>query len=432
MSRTVVTTSRAVDLIRQNFNMFENDILLICVDELVRMEPAELRGALLTAAMRCMDESHGSTVFIFSALVPKDVEIWRGNTGRRICDGAVLSLLNHDSVDVAVREELGDARVLLDQPRVYRILLQCSGHPRAVFVFCIPIIKKLHRLHPSGEVPVTAISRECAKASQLLSIPHELTLELFLLLISPIEKPEQTLITELQRKGVLASSGRVLPILLREWATANNRTDSALSIQVKFHLDNALSADDSVGPSSEKFAEDILVHWDAARRLALGSKRCLLKNLFHGAQIGSSLSSLEVQVCPPTENSLPLEMIRYVSNFDEAWQETYKLLCRGCIVVSKFRNESAIEYLSPLWDYQKNMIIMGGQVKFEPTGDTFSLLAANIFKKLPENNVIPLLFTTHHTQHRVIPPRSVCFGITNLTTYLNPLGPLRLLMEKPS
>jgi hypothetical protein len=386
--------------------------------------------------MYCMDKLRGSTVFVFSALVPKDVEEWRGNTGRRICDGIVLPLLSQELVDNAAHQELGDAKVLLHQPRVYRILLQCSGHPRAVFDFCFPAILELHRQFSTDEVPVTAISMQCARASQLLSVPQNLTLQLVIQLISPVDQPDEEVRTALQRSGLLSTSaGIVLPILLREWAATVDE-DRGFPWQVKFHLNNALCADDSVGPATEKLAEHLLVHWDAARRLALGARECSLNQLFHGAQIGSSLRSLVVRVCPPAKSSLPY-VIQYVSSFAKD-SETLDYLRRGCIVVSKLPTESAVEYLAPLWDDHDTLIILGVQVKFQPSGSTFITLAREIETKLKKLQklakhgcqVVPLLFTTHHTQHQDIPSNSVCFARETITQYLKPLGPLRLLMEK--
>ena len=426
----------AMNKIRSAFQLGEKDVVLVCIDELVRLAQEDKRGPILAAAMRFMDKCKGSTVFVFSALTTTDVKDWRGNTGREIHPGPSLPLLEQKDVEEAVQTEAGAAKVLLRRHAVRRLLMQCVGHPRAVFDWFLPTLRKLHEEYDDVEdIPVSAIAAACQTASTKLRLP-DIPDALISKLVSPVGLLSHEEFLKHQRSGLLYAhegQGFLLPILLREWARA--RQDHPLLKDIRM----ALGADDSVGPGAQKFAETVLVHWDAARRRALGNTFCGLARLFKGARIGTDIARRlagDVSVCPQGRQ-LPDELVQYVDSFEAAKLDLLDLLGDGGIVVSRLTTEKGVEYLAPLWDRRGNMFVALAQVKVQPKGDTFKTLAqwaleavTPIFDELnfPHERLIPLLLTTHETTHRVVPAHSVCFGHGDLAKYTRPLGPDSLRM----
>jgi hypothetical protein len=438
LKRSVESLDDAVIGVRNALELDAKGVLLVCVDELVRMSDSAQRGQVLAAAMRCMNRRKTNTVFVFSALVAKDVQAWNGNTGRRIANGVQLSLLDNAAALKAVRLEAGgNAARLLDQPAVRKILLQCCGHPRAVFDFFLPALRELHDAHPQGDIPAAALSRISGKASQRLRVPDELTVELVQQLVSPAGRLAMDRQLALQRSGLMVHAS-VLPIFLREWAYKEMHNDDGTKAPLAMHINNVYEIDQVVTTGAEKFAEGVFLHWDAARRVALGTTACSLQDMFgKDCRIKTDITG-QVRVCPLGQG-VPLRVIAEVQSFKEEWTHVLQLLHRGYVVVSKLTTEASVEYLAPLWtDESDELLVLGVQVKFEPKGSTFAVLAEKVQSTLgallkgvkDPPAVISLILTTHHTQHTETPANSICFDLGALPAYLGLLGPLRLLLEK--
>jgi hypothetical protein len=194
--------------IRANLRLAAEDVLLVCLDEIVRLGNPALRGPTLTAAMRVMDTcrvdpSKGRTIFIFSALTKTDVEAWRGNTGRKLVGkGMHLPLLAQEDVDAVVLEEAGDAKVLLDRPIIRTMLLQCAGHPRTVFEWFVPALKALYHDYQEGHIPASAVAIHVAHASMDLAVSNTLTSTQVRTILDPTAELERNKLEELQCSGV--------------------------------------------------------------------------------------------------------------------------------------------------------------------------------------------------------------------------------------
>ena len=434
----VMNLGDAIELVRGALKLDAEGVLLVCIDELVRVSSPAQRGQVLAAGMRYMD-GHCKTVFVFSALVGKDVEAWRGNTGRGIADGLELPLLHSTAVEAAVRSEAHAAAHLLEMPAVRKLLLQCGGHPRAVFDFFLPSLLKMHGAHPQGDIPVAALSRICATASQLLRVPDSLTVELVGKLVSPVGRLTKLERLNLSRSGLM-TNGFVLPIFLREWAYNDMYSSDGTKDPLAMHINKVYEVDQAVATGAEKMAEGVFLHWAAARRLALGPTPCSLAAMFgKGCRIKTNITGL-VTVCPPGA-SVPDEVLVYVKSFQSHPVDVISSLRHGHIVVSELPPEAGVEYLAPLWTQTGKMVVLGVQIKFEPRGSTFAVLAdkvqqavGNLFKNEKAAKAAPLvvslIFTTHHTNHAETPPDSICFDLSALPAYLGALGPLRLLLEK--
>ena len=128
--------------------MDDSDMLLIAMDELGKLgenvvEPQlhhHFRAGTLRSAMSLMDatnasEKGGSISFIFSALVEEDVKTWRGNTGRSMYPGAILTRLSWETTRTTLEQMFKpDAASLnlLKNGKIIQLLQQCYGHPRCV------------------------------------------------------------------------------------------------------------------------------------------------------------------------------------------------------------------------------------------------------------------------------------------------------------
>lgn len=138
---------RAVQLIRSNLKMNYSDMLVVTIDELCKMgedvvEPQNhhhLRAGTLRSAMKLMDATNGSDggsiSFIFSALVEEDLREWRGNTGRTLYEGVILTRLPWERTEWTLKQLFKDntaALNLLKNGKIIQLLQQCYGHPRCV------------------------------------------------------------------------------------------------------------------------------------------------------------------------------------------------------------------------------------------------------------------------------------------------------------
>ena len=148
---SVDSPRRAVQLIRSNLQMSDDDMLVIAIDELCKMgegvvEPQNhhhLRAGTLRSAMKLMDsinrgDDGGTVSFIFSALVVEDVRGWRGNTGRTLYnDHIVLTRLPWEITMMTLKQIFKGntaALNLLNNGKIIQLLQQCYGHPRCVLL----------------------------------------------------------------------------------------------------------------------------------------------------------------------------------------------------------------------------------------------------------------------------------------------------------
>jgi hypothetical protein len=465
MAKSVKSVEDAVGRIRIARGMNAKHVLVIAIDELVRLRDPLLCASFLQAAMCCMDASEGSTVFVFSALLESDISKWRGNSNRQLYESAPpLSLLSIEAVDAVVRREAGAAARLLDVPAVYRMLLQCAGHPRAVFDFFLPFLRQLFAQFPSGAIPSAAITsameaqhvhhkdsnaeiagsfdevlgRETSGVTKKLAVEDTLvTGELVRTLLSPVEALDEAALEDLHRSG-LCVEGRVLPIFLRQWAANHSKTEKETNTSaIARYLYAALCADDTAGPGSEVFAEQLVYSLDACRRLSLGDQSCSLKYLYFGAIVNSTIG--RVTVCPPG-GKLPQDLVYFVQSFEDDSVETLEKLRLGHVVVSKFRLESGIEYLVPVWDSNHVMHVLGIQIKFQMAGDSLASLASKVMTKLvllmakmsdPKlGKPLACIITTHKTNPQNYPDNSIWMNRVGFAAYTRQLGPLRMLLEK--
>ena len=178
---------------------------------------------------------------------------------------------------------------------------------------------------------------------------------------------------KLKKDGVLvkhdAGNWIILPLALLDWATQKREEKDLASDQLALfhHIQQVFHHDAMGGLTREKHAEHVIVHVEAAIRLArvaVGSKTWILSNLFKGAEMESKLKNRRVFVCPPTNYEIPSDgLVCEVKDFEQEKDEVLKNLSGGLIVRSKKSNEKKMEYLSPLWDVEtEKMIILGAQV----------------------------------------------------------------------
>ena len=178
---------------------------------------------------------------------------------------------------------------------------------------------------------------------------------------------------QLKKDGVLVKHEEgnwiILPLALLDWAS-QKRSDKDLAsdqLALFYHISRVFHHDAMGGLSREKHAEHVMIHVEAAIRLArvaVGSKTWVLSNLFKGAKMDKELKNRRVFVCPPTNYEIPSDgLVCEVKDFEQEKDEVLKNLSGGLIVRSKKSNEKKMEYLSPLWDVEtEKMIILGAQV----------------------------------------------------------------------
>ena len=79
--------------------------------------------------------------------------------------------------------------------------------------------------------------------------------------------------------------------------------------------------------------------------------------------MGDALKHKLVFLFPPKPAIPSRGLVVEVDKFEEAKDIVLQKLKEGLIVRSKLHNEQKVEYLAPLWDADRNMIILGAQVK---------------------------------------------------------------------
>ncbi|CAJ1459970.1 unnamed protein product [Effrenium voratum] len=133
-----------------------------------------------------------------------------------------------------------------------------------------------------------------------------------------------------KRKSVLH------PLVLQSWAD-RHREPLANQIKKMFEEDSVLET------THEKKFEAVMLHFDAAVRLALEKESCTLEQLFPGANLKPE-SLPAVRVMPGLQYSG--DSVVELDSFDDV-DEVMSSLEYGSIVVSQKRTEKGIEYLVP-------------------------------------------------------------------------------------
>lgn len=165
----------------------------------------------------------------------------------------------------------------------------------------------------------------------------------------------------------------LLPLVLHRWGW-NKRSSSALAAHIQYAFDN----DEMTGSTRENQAEDVFLHAEAAFRIALGTKSATIEHLFPGGLTNPDkpLSKKRVYVVPQDrwdkENDTRTARIKTVEDLSGG-VDLIGHLQEGMIVMSKKLGEVSVECVSPLWETNGDMIIVGTQVSRRAHARTVSL-----------------------------------------------------------
>ncbi|CAJ1454511.1 unnamed protein product, partial [Effrenium voratum] len=240
------------------------------------------------------------------------------------------------------------------------------------------------------------------------------------------------------------------PLILQSWAESH-REPLANQIKKMFEEDAVIEA------AHEKKFETVMLHFDAAVRLALEQESCTLEQLFPGASLKPE-SLREVLVLSGLRHRQ--NSVVELDSFDDV-DEVMSSLEYGSIVVSQKRTEKGIEYLVP-WtvprkdhrqllrslqptgpgekDPNAHLLILGVQTKYvqEFVGKWPSVedKAKKALAGLQANpkvlQALPVFCTTESTKEgRSLDNPNVYFNEVGLAELLfERTGPLRLFFEK--
>jgi hypothetical protein len=219
------------------------------------------------------------------------------------------------------------------------------------------------------------------------------------------------------------------------------------------------NGDALVTAGAEKLLEPVMYHFDAARREALGSASCTLRQLFPGAVFANAPGLANVVV------ACRRSPITFVDSFCSL-DCVVDCLLEGSIVVSRFHGEVGAEYLVP-WtvngafprvldamrppevelsaarrrtDGQRDLLVLMVQVKsvkgkvdWSAMDNKLKDLSKRLWRHPRVRAAVRLYYTTHDQD--VDPTRrlpAIIFTRQTLGQLMLPLvGMLRFMMEKP-
>ncbi|CAJ1457456.1 unnamed protein product [Effrenium voratum] len=434
------------------------ELLVVGVDEVMQLEQkcgtkpcCNFISTLMNTQDASLNSGEFPVIFIWTALFESYMKERASQSGRKIAT-LILKALPPDSLD-RVPQEIRNA--FEQTPGRRQLLRQLLGHPRLTF-------DALQDAFSVCGVPETTFALaqfrmrmiSFAKLDQGKSLQSDEVRQWY----SPSAIIATGVHDDLVSRGLVqavqfGNSGdkSVLhPLILQSWAESH-REPLANQIKKMFEEDAVIEA------THEKKFETVMLHFDAAVRLALEQESCTLEQLFPGANLKPE-SLRAVLVMPGLQYSG--DSVVELDSFDDV-DEVMSSLEYGSIVVSQKRTEKGIEYLVP-WtvprkdhrqllrslqptgpgdkDPNAHLLILGVQTKYvqEFVGKWPSVedKAKKALAGLQANpkvlQALPVFYTTESTKEgRSLDNPNVYFNEVGLAELLlERTGPLRLFFEK--
>ncbi|CAJ1459045.1 unnamed protein product [Effrenium voratum] len=435
------------------------ELLVVGVDEVMQLEQkcgtkpcCNFISTLMNTQDASLISGEFPVIFIWTALFESYMKERASQSGRKIATLISLKALPPDSLD-RVPQEIRNA--FEQTPGRRQLLRQLLGHPRLTF-------DALQDAFSVCGVPETTfalaqfrmIMISFAKLDQGKSLQSDEVRQWY----SPSAIIATGVQDDLVSRGLVqavqfGNSGHksvLHPLMLQSWADSH-REPLANQIKKMFEEDAVIEA------AHEKKFETVMLHFDAAVRLALEQESCTLEQLFPGANLKPE-SLRAVRVMPGLQYSG--DAVVELDSFDDV-DEVMSSLEYGSIVVSQKRTEKGIEYLVP-WtvprkdhrqllrslqptgpgekDPNAHLLILGVQTKYvqEFVGKWPSVedKAKKALAGLQANpkvlQALPVFYTTESTKEgRSLDNPNVYFNEVGLAELLlERTGPLRLFFEK--
>ncbi|CAJ1395189.1 unnamed protein product, partial [Effrenium voratum] len=435
------------------------ELLVVGVDEVMQLEQkcgtkpcCNFISTLMNTQDASLISGEFPVIFIWTALFESYMKERASQSGRKIATLISLKALPPDSLD-RVPQEIRNA--FEQTPGRRQLLRQLLGHPRLTF-------DALQDAFSVCGVPETTfalaqfrmIMISFAKLDQGKSLQSDEVRQWY----SPSAIIATGVQDDLVSRGLVqavqfGNSGHksvLHPLILQSWADSH-REPLANQIKKMFEEDAVIEA------AHEKKFETVMLHFDAAVRLALEQESCTLEQLFPGASLKPE-SLREVLVLSGLRHRQ--NSVVELDSFDDV-DEVMSSLEYGSIVVSQKRTEKGIEYLVP-WtvprkdhrqllrslqptgpgekDPNAHLLILGVQTKYvqEFVGKWPSVedKAKKALAGLQANpkvlQALPVFYTTESTKEgRSLDNPNVYFNEVGLAELLlERTGPLRLFFEK--
>ncbi|CAJ1383701.1 unnamed protein product [Effrenium voratum] len=435
------------------------ELLVVGVDEVMQLEQkcgtkpcCNFISTLMNTQDASLISGEFPVIFIWTALFESYMKERASQSGRKIATLISLKALPPDSLD-RVPQEIRNA--FEQTPGRRQLLRQLLGHPRLTF-------DALQDAFSVCGVPETTfalaqfrmIMISFAKLDQGKSLQSDEVRQWY----SPSAIIATGVQDDLVSRGLVqavqfGNSGHksvLHPLILQSWAESH-REPLANQIKKMFEEDAVIEA------AHEKKFETVMLHFDAAVRLALEQESCTLEQLFPGASLKPE-SLREVLVLSGLRHRQ--NSVVELDSFDDV-DEVMSSLQYGSIVVSQKRTEKGIEYLVP-WtvprkdhrqllrslqptgpgekDPNAHLLILGVQTKYvqEFVGKWPSVedKAKKALAGLQANpkvlQALPVFYTTESTKEgRSLDNPNVYFNEVGLAELLlERTGPLRLFFEK--
>ncbi|CAJ1388713.1 unnamed protein product [Effrenium voratum] len=435
------------------------ELLVVGVDEVMQLEQkcgtkpcCNFISTLMNTQDASLISGEFPVIFIWTALFESYMKERASQSGRKIATLISLKALPPDSLD-RVPQEIRNA--FEQTPGRRQLLRQLLGHPRLTF-------DALQDAFSVCGVPETTfalaqfrmIMISFAKLDQGKSLQSDEVRQWY----SPSAIIATGVQDDLVSRGLVqavqfGNSGHksvLHPLILQSWAESH-REPLANQIKKMFEEDAVIEA------AHEKKFETVMLHFDAAVRLALEQESCTLEQLFPGANLKPE-SLRAVRVMPGLQYSG--DAVVELDSFDDV-DEVMSSLEYGSIVVSQKRTEKGIEYLVP-WtvprkdhrqllrslqptgpgdkDPNAHLLILGVQTKYvqEFVGKWPSVedKAKKALAGLQANpkvlQALPVFYTTESTKEgRSLDNPNVYFNEVGLAELLlERTGPLRLFLRE--
>ncbi|CAJ1343796.1 unnamed protein product [Effrenium voratum] len=444
--------------LRRKLGLADDALLLVGVDELIELEKkygSTSTSLFISTIMQAQDESllsgHRPVVFIWTALVESYFKKRASDSGRKV---RLISLtgLPPEALNLVPQKIRRAFEATAGRKQLLRQIL---GHPRLMF-------DALQDAFSTCGLPETTSAlvqfRKTMISIAKLDHPEALKSDEVRLWFSPSATLPPGMHDDLASRGLVHAArfgdkckSVLHPLVLQSWAD-RHREPLANQIKKMFEEDSVLET------THEKKFEAVMLHFDAAVRLALEKESCTLEQLFPGANLKPE-SLRAVRVMPGLQYSG--DSVVELDSFDDV-DEVMSSLEYGSIVVSQKRTEKGIEYLVP-WtvprkdhrqllrrslqptgpgdkDPNAHLLILGVQTKYvqEFVGkwpsveDKAQKALAGLRAEPRVLQALPIFYTTEiKKEGRSLDNPNVYFSKAGLAELLlERAGPLRLFFEK--
>jgi len=370
----ITSLDEALRIIRSGLRLPDDKLLIITVDEIMELDKMakdtneNALARTVSSLMRVQDTTLVSgrepVVFIFSSILERlfpDLEKKTGS-GRPVSLVPLQHLKLQEAHELLFRQVPGLQDAAARSSALRQLILSCMGHPRALFEG----IKNTVDVTRTNVIAVEKYRHEIltmCKLDALMSVDGSNVVEDWFRGATESPKRER-LITQ----GVLHIVDGVpfiLPLMLQEWAARVATDQGRPHWALAYHLREAYDADCAVEATQKKKVEELMMHYEAVRRICrAGRKDELLGSFFPTKFIGPSWETRRVVVKLPPVG--PDGIVAYVDDFSDV-EAVLRLLRDGYIVVStKQRAEQGLAYASPFFDSEDEttMLVAVAQVKF--------------------------------------------------------------------